>query len=227
MTRQAGKFIVIEGGDFCGKTTFAEQLARVLGYRDFNCSLFRSPGGDIEGEAIRRLLVNTKLDEATRTCIFAGNRVHTTNTVIKPLISVGRNLIFTRWRWSADVYQDIPEVSDFLDSKLGVAIPDLYILLECSTEVMEKGWLNRESTDLMDDEYTTDYQTVKQRYQNLYDKYEGNKFKFTYNEGTTVPKDREFIEKFKPLLEHLGYFDLPEVITVYADDEPVNETAPE
>lgn len=227
MTRQAGKFIVIEGGDFCGKTTFAEQLHRVLGYRDINSTLIRSPGGDAEGEKIRSLLVNTKLDEATRTCIFAGNRVHTSNTVIKPLLRVGRNIISTRWRWSADVYQDVPEVSDFLDEKLGVCIPDLYILLECSDEIMEKGWLNRESTDLMDEEYTANYNEVRNRYKNVFLNHQGLKIQLVYNEGKTVPTDREFIEKYKDLLDLLGYFNHPEVISTYADEEPVNETAPE
>ena len=227
MTRQAGKFIVIEGGDFCGKTTFAEQLHRVLGYRDMNSTLIRSPGGDAEGEKIRSLLVNTKLDEATRTCIFAGNRVHTSNTVIKPLLRVGRNIISTRWRWSADVYQDVPEVSDFLDEKLGVCIPDLYILLECSDEIMEKGWLNRESTDLMDEEYTANYNEVRNRYKNVFLNHQGLKIQLVYNEGKTVPTDREFIEKYKDLLDLLDYFSHPEVISIYADEEPVNETTTE
>ena len=30
MARKQGKFVVIEGGDYCGKTTFAEQLGRIL-----------------------------------------------------------------------------------------------------------------------------------------------------------------------------------------------------
>lgn len=218
-----GKFIVIEGGDFCGKTTFAEQLHRVLGYRDMNSTLIRSPGGDTKGEKIRELLVNTKLDEATRTCIFAGNRVHTSNAVIKPLLRVGRNIISTRWRWSADVYQDVPEVSDLLDEKLGVCIPDLYVLLECSDEVMEKGWLNRESTDLMDAEYTANYSEVRNRYKNVFLNHQGNKIQLVYNEGKTVPTDREFIEKYKDLLDLLGYFNHPEVISTYADEKPINE----
>ena len=222
-----GKFIVIEGGDFCGKTTFAEQLHRVLGYRDMNSTLIRSPGGDAEGEKIRKLLVNTKLDEATRTCIFAGNRVHTSNAVIKPLLRVGRNIISTRWRWSADVYQDVPEVSDFLDKKLGVCIPDLYVLLECSDEIMEKGWLNRESTDLLDEEYTANYDEVKNRYKEIYLNHSGSKIQLVYNEGKTVPTDREFIEKYKDLLDLLDYFNHPEVISTYADEKPINEQAPE
>ncbi len=201
-----GKFIVIEGGDFCGKTTFAEQLHRVLASKDIGSNLCRSPGGDAEGELIRELLVNTKLDEATRTCIFAGNRVHLSNNVIRPLIKVGRNVICTRWRWSADVYQDTPLVSDFIDNQLDVCKPDVYILLECSDEVMQKGFLNREHIDLLDDEYTQSYGEIKSRYQQLFDNYQGNKFKFVYNEGKQVPTDEEFIEKFSDLLEFLGYF---------------------
>ncbi len=226
-----GKFIVIEGGDFCGKTTFAEQLHRVLGYRDMNSTLIRSPGGDAEGEKIRKLLVNTKLDEATRTCIFAGNRVHTSNAVIKPLLRVGRNIISTRWRWSADVYQDVPAVSDFIDEKLSVCIPDLYVLLECSNEVMEKSYLKRENEaleggnelDLMDTEYTANYEEVRNRYKEIYLNHQGNKISLQYNKGTTPPTDREFIQEYKELLEMLGYFNHPEVISVYADEHDEQE----
>ena len=40
-----GLFIVVEGADFAGKTTFVKQLKKVLGMQDFSSVLFRSPGG--------------------------------------------------------------------------------------------------------------------------------------------------------------------------------------
>ena len=128
---QKGLFIAVEGGDFSGKTTFVKQLKELLDEVDFSSVLFRSPGGDENGEAIRKLVTETRFSEEVRTLLFAANRVHLTQNIVKPLIEKGINVISTRWRWSSDVYQDNKEVADFADTSFDVATPDIYILLEC------------------------------------------------------------------------------------------------
>lgn len=215
-----GLFIAVEGGDFSGKTTFVKQLKEVLGKVDFSSVLFRSPGGDEAGEKIRSLVTGVKFSEEVRTLLFAANRVQTTQKLINPLIEKGINVISTRWRWSSDVYQDNKTVADFADKELGVAVPDIYILLECSDEVMVQG-ANKcninlpeydeeagEEMDILDEEYTVDYQGVKDRFNKIFDAHEGLKYKFHYNTGAAKPPtDEEFIELVKPLLHDLGYFE--------------------
>lgn len=211
-----GLFIVVEGADFAGKTTFVKQLKKVLGVQDFSSVLFRSPGGLDGGEAIRELLVNTVLSEEVRTLIFSANRVDSTQKIINPLIKKGINVISTRWRWSSNVYQDNQKVADYVDEAMGVAIPDIYILLECSEEAFDKSLKARNEKmldedyqiDLMDQEYTQNYASVKERFNDEYEAYTGTKFKFVYNQGKPKPPtDEEFIELVKPFLSEIGYFE--------------------
>lgn len=215
MARQLGKFIVIEGGDFCGKTTFAAQLERVLLYRGISCDQTRLPGGDGTGEQIRKVLVNTELGNYARAYLFAANRAHLSDVVLKPLIKLGRNFICTRWKWSSNVYQGYVSLTDKLDELVDVIKPDVYILLECTDGVMEAGLkakrengnLEGDELDLMDEEHTANYNEVKAAYQGEYDRHEGTKFKFVYNKGGKKQTDQEFIEEFKDLLTWLGYFE--------------------
>ena len=101
---QKGLFIVVEGGDFSGKTTFVKQLKEVLDEVDFSNVLFRSPGGDEAGEKIRKLVTETPFSEEVRTLLFAANRVHLTQNLVKPLTSKGINVISTRWRWKMAIF---------------------------------------------------------------------------------------------------------------------------
>ena len=238
-----GLFIVVEGADFAGKTTFVKQLKKVLGMQDFSSVLFRSPGGLDGGEAIRELLVNTVLSEEVRTLIFSANRVDSTQKIINPLIKKGINVISTRWRWSSNVYQDNQKVADYVDEAMGVAIPDIYILLECSEEAFDKSLKARNEKmldedyqiDLMDQEYTQNYASVKERFNDEYEAYAGTKFKFVYNQGKPKPPtDEEFIELVKPFLSEIGYFEEKVSLgrglthnTIVIDDagfEPVDES---
>ena len=218
---QKGLFIAVEGGDFSGKTTFVKQLKEVLDEVDFSTVLFRSPGGDEAGEKIRELVTQTPFSEEVRTLLFAANRVHLTQAMVKPLIEKGINVISTRWRWSSDVYQDNKDVADFADEQFDVAVPDIYILLECDDEVMKKTFDKRNQDhpdydpdtgnqlDVLDEEYTRDYQGVKARFNEKYEQHNGVKFKFNYNRGEPKPPTNEqFIELIKPLLIELGYYEI-------------------
>ena len=223
-----GLFIVVEGADFAGKTTFVKQLKKVLGMQDFSSVLFRSPGGLDGGEAIRELLVNTVLSEEVRTLIFSANRVDSTQKIINPLTKKGINVISTRWRWSSNVYQDNQKVADYVDEAMGVAIPDIYILLECSEEAFDKSLKDHNEKkldedyqiDLMDQEYTQNYASVKERFNDEYEAYAGTKFKFVYNQGKPKPPtDEEFIELVKPFLSEIGYFE-----EKISDQQPKDQT---
>lgn len=235
MSKPKGLFIAVEGGDFAGKTTFVKQLKEILDGVDFSSVLFRSPGGDEIGEKIRELLTGNVMTEEVRTLIFAANRVHTTQSVINPLIEKGISVISTRWRWSADIYQDNREVSDFADKVLEVATPDIYVLLECSDEVMVKGVNKRNidhpdydedagnQLDVLDEEYTQDYKAVKERFNKKFEEHTGLKYKLIYNTGNPKPPtNEEFIELVKPLLIELGYFE-PGVSTVLNGQELIHD----
>lgn len=211
-----GLFIAIEGGDFTGKTTFADQLKEVLSEAKIPTNLIRSPGGDDVGEKIRELLTTVPLSEAARTLIFSANRVESSNNIIRPLLEKGEIVISTRWRWSSNVYQDNKTVSNYIDHTFSVCQPDIYILLECSDEVMVKSMEKRANgqLDILDVEYTQDFKKVRTLFQEQYETHDGLCFRYVYNEGNdTPPTNEEFIELCKDFLTEIGYFELPQVIT--------------
>ncbi len=227
MSRTPGKFIVIEGGDFCGKTTFAAQLERVLLYRGISCDQTRLPGGDQIGEMMRSVLVNQPLDHRARAYLFAANRAHLSDVVLKPLLKLGRNFICTRWKWSSNVYQGYVDLTNKLDDLADVIQPDAYILLECTDEVMERGLKakrdredpDNDEVDLMDEEHTENYQMIKDQYRDEYEKHQGTKFKYVYNKGGKKQTDQEFIEEFKELLEWFGYFEREQEIPFHHETQ--------
>ena len=45
-----GKFIILEGMDFSGKTTCAKKLVEILTEKGIECVFTREPGGTLEGE---------------------------------------------------------------------------------------------------------------------------------------------------------------------------------
>ncbi len=56
----AGKFIVFDGPDGCGKTTQLKTLIRNLEEQGVKVRRLREPGGTLIGEQIRDLLLSTK-----------------------------------------------------------------------------------------------------------------------------------------------------------------------
>ena len=96
--KEKGFFVVIEGGDGCGKSTLIENLKQ-----EFQSAVFtREPGGTECGEKIRELLFsNSNINKVTEMMLFASARSELVEKVIIPNLEKG--II----NWST-VYDDIP-----------------------------------------------------------------------------------------------------------------------
>ena len=74
-----GLFITIEGGEGCGKTTLAHQLARELEKKGYPVMQTREPGGTALSEHIRTLLLNPNMEymicEKAELLLFLAARV--------------------------------------------------------------------------------------------------------------------------------------------------------
>ncbi|HET9691851.1 MAG TPA: dTMP kinase [Acidimicrobiales bacterium] len=103
MTPPPGRFIVLEGGEGCGKSTQAARLAGALG-----AVLTREPGGTPAGEAMRALLLDPALPplaaRAEVLLLLAARAQHVTE-VIAPALAAGRDVVCDRFDGSTLAYQ--------------------------------------------------------------------------------------------------------------------------
>lgn len=135
----AGRLIVIEGADGCGKTTQARLLAEYLREKGRNVILVREPGGTAIGEEIRKVLLNPQhhaMSAPTELLLFMACRSQLTSEVVKPALASGATVVCDRYLLSSVVYQGYAR-------KLGVDIvntigafatedikPDIQIVLD-------------------------------------------------------------------------------------------------
>lgn len=103
MASQKGKYIVLEGGEGCGKSTVIQALKK-----EFPNFLFiREPGGNPIAEKIRRLILEEEHTQLTDAYLFASARAEIMQTIVKPAIDNGQTVISDRSFLSSVVYQGI------------------------------------------------------------------------------------------------------------------------
>ncbi|KAA0235075.1 MAG: Thymidylate kinase [Acidimicrobiales bacterium] len=140
MTRHArGRFIALEGGEACGKTTQADLLAARLG-----ALRTHQPGGTGIGIRIRHLVLDPTsagLDPRAEALLMAADRAQHVSEIIRPALEGGRDVVTDRYAGSTLAYQgygrglpidEIRRISDWASRGLW---PDLVIFLDVSLEV--------------------------------------------------------------------------------------------
>ncbi len=103
------KFIVIEGTDFCGKTTQINMLKEALAIKGIRTLIVREPGTTEVGERIRDILksqvsITSKLTELF---LFQAARAELVQACIKPALQAGTWVVSDRFYLSTYVYQGI------------------------------------------------------------------------------------------------------------------------
>lgn len=153
-----GKFIVVEGPDGSGKTTFAKHLVEYLNRFDVPASFVREPGGCASSEAIRNLSLNEATrpssKEAMMLLMFA-SRMQLLSEVVEPLLNKGISVVCDRYTLSTYVYQVVLEkasLSLFENLNNHVAEVDCLFLLNapfntCLNRSMERDQKDRNSYD--------------------------------------------------------------------------------
>lgn len=102
-----GVFIVFEGGDSCGKSTHAQRLAATLKSKGYHVILTREPGGTQLGQTIRDVLLDPRslVDKRTEALLYATDRAHHIDTVVRPALQRGDIVISDRYMDSSIAYQ--------------------------------------------------------------------------------------------------------------------------
>lgn len=144
-----GKFIVIEGQGFTGKTTQANLLVTKLREKGIDAVSLRHPGGNDKAEKYRRTLLEKKEagvltpDEEVEIILKA---LHTlVEDTIIPLLREGKWVVLTRFIASTLVYQGYQEGVDrnFIHEAAEKASqhlkPDLSVLIDLpEEEIMQR-----------------------------------------------------------------------------------------
>ncbi len=129
-----GRFIALEGGDGCGKSTQARLLAGSLG-----ALLTREPGGTPAGERMRDIVLDPatgEMDDRAEVLLIAAARADHVAQVVRPNLEAGRDVVTDRYVSSSLVYQGhgrqlpVEEVAEVNAWATGGLTPDLTVLLE-------------------------------------------------------------------------------------------------
>ena len=103
-----GKYLVIEGGEGCGKTTHAELLYNYfLREKKIPCYLGREPGGIKSAEEMREILKHNKESISSIGEVFGFEfaRAEYFDKIIFPKLNQGINVISDRSGYSTEAYQ--------------------------------------------------------------------------------------------------------------------------
>ncbi len=132
------RFVVLEGGEGCGKSTQAARLAASLG-----ALLTREPGDTAIGARLRELLLDpaTEAGPVTEALLMAADRAEHVARVIRPALDSGQHVVCDRYVGSSVAYQghgrglDVDRIVGTSAWATGGLEPDLVVLLEVPAAV--------------------------------------------------------------------------------------------
>ncbi len=136
-----GRFITLEGGEGVGKTTNLNYISAFLASRGIEVVTTREPGGVLEAEQLRTLLLEQSWLPEAELLLFFAARLHHVRELILPALAGGRWVVSDRFTDASFAYQGggrglswqrIQYLEDWLLEGLK---PDLTLLLDAPVEV--------------------------------------------------------------------------------------------
>jgi dTMP kinase len=167
-----GLFIALEGGDGAGKSSQAALLSDWLESLGRTVLLTHEPGGTEIGQAIRQVLLHGEhVTPRAEALLFAADRGHHVETVIRPALARGVVVVTDRYMDSSIAYQgtgrdlapdDVERLSRWATREL---LPDLTVVLDVTPGV---GRARRgEVHDRLESEPDTFHAAVRQGFLDL------------------------------------------------------------
>ncbi len=141
---RAGKYIVVEGPDFSGKSNHCQLLEEWLTQEGYGVVSIREPGTGWFGEKIRSILLSpsSSLTPEAEMLLFMANRSQILEKFIIPNLEKGRIVLSSRDWLSSRSYQGYGrglslEVIEFI-AKFAMKglVPDLYLILIAPLETL-------------------------------------------------------------------------------------------
>lgn len=139
----AGKFVVIDGPDGCGKGTQLDRLHAAVERLGGTCVRAKDPGGTPIGERIRHVLLGydlSEMDPRCETLLFMASRAQLVAEVIRPALGRGATVLCDRFISATCAYQvaaGFPrnDVLTLGTLAVGQTWPDLTLVLDVPVEV--------------------------------------------------------------------------------------------
>jgi dTMP kinase len=141
--RLRGKFIVIDGGEGCGKTTQTQMLGVRLRNEGLNAVIVHDPGTTRIGQLIRQLLLNPDNTDMSMRCemlLYMAARAQMMRQIIAPALEQGSVVVSDRFVSSTLAYQlggdglTAKEIRAVGDVAIDHRWPDLTVILDMPLE---------------------------------------------------------------------------------------------
>jgi dTMP kinase len=134
-------FVAFEGGEGTGKSTQIARAAQWLRERGHDVLETREPGGTPLGQELRRLVLDPAghVTPRSETLLYAADRAHHVDTVIRPALEAGRVVLTDRYVDSTLAYQGAGRGLD--DARVvttwatGGLLPHLTVLLDLDPRI--------------------------------------------------------------------------------------------
>ncbi|MHC4131044.1 MAG: dTMP kinase [Planctomycetota bacterium] len=191
----AGKFIVLDGPDGCGKSTHCKLLTEWLVKQGVDVEVFRDPGDTAIGDKIRQILLNPEnilMDTTTEIMLFMASRVQLWNERIAPALVDDKCVVVDRWLSSTCAYQGkaggfgVDKIIQIAESCLEKPWPDLTVILDIDLQIATQR-LSRD-LDRMEQKGQEYHQKVRQGFLELAERLEGFAVVDTSGEVESVSK---------------------------------------
>jgi len=167
-----GVFISFEGGEGCGKSTQSKLLKEFLESEGHTVVLTREPGGTKLGKELRDILLHTHdhVSPRAEALLYAADRAHHVDTLIRPALDRGEIVITDRYLDSSIAYQgagrvlspgEVGRISRWATESL---IPTLTIIIDLPAEI---GIGRLKSRDRLESESISFHERVRQEFLTL------------------------------------------------------------
>ena len=139
----AGKFVVLDGPDGCGKSTQVRLLSEWIAARGVDVVSYRDPGTTVVGEKIRDILLDTAhegMGDNVEVLLYMAARAQLWKEHIGPDLKSGKCVLMDRWVSSTCAYQGwaggfgIDKVLKLGADALERLWPDITIVLDVDLE---------------------------------------------------------------------------------------------
>lgn len=185
-----GLFIVFEGGDGAGKSTQVALLRDALCREGRQVTVTRQPGGTPLGQQIRDLVLHGEhVTPRAEALLFAADKAHHVETLIRPALQRGDVVISDRYTDSSVAYQGAgralgaQEVHDLNMWAVDDLVPDLTVVVDISAA---EGRRRRGDVhDRLESEEDTFHEAIRQHFLAMA---RGNPQRYLVVDGTQPPE---------------------------------------